>query len=234
MNESVKDHRTLKWRSGVVRHEHDYLAVEEPLEIRIGRQATVTMRTPGHDKELAAGFLLAEGFINSRRELSEIRRLRDSRGHPEPNRIEVILSVPSAELAERLRRNFAISSSCGLCGKTSIEAIERRITPLISTTHIAAGALFQMPVLMREAQAVFSTTGGLHAAALFEYPAAVRTTIPPPDQGTLGGAKRIRSAEALSLPKGKESPTCAPDEEISWGLTDSEAFQNPNLRADKA
>src|SRR5215472_16970021 len=113
MSEFIKDHQTLKLRAGVVVSEADQLAVEEPLEIRLGgRRFTLTMRTPGHDEELAAGFLLAEGFINSRGELAEIRRLRDSRGHPEPNRIEVILSVPSAELAERLRRNFAISSSC--------------------------------------------------------------------------------------------------------------------------
>jgi FdhD protein len=80
--------------------------------------------------------------------------------------------VPSAGLRERLQRNFNISSSCGVCGKTSIEALERRIPPLGSSMRIPARALFKMPALMREAQAVFSATGGLHAAALFEFSAA--------------------------------------------------------------
>jgi FdhD protein len=209
MSEFVKDHHTLKLRAGIVVHEADQLAVEEPLEIRLGgRRFTLTMRTPGHDEELAAGFLLAEGFINSREELGEIRRLRDSQGRPEPNALDVVLNVPSAGLRERLQRNFNISSSCGVCGKTSIEALQRRIEPLKSSTRLSASALFKMPALMREAQAVFSATGGLHAAALFELnservfhgPAAPLYTdenpIPPPDQG-----------------------------EVSWGSSESSIFR---------
>jgi FdhD protein len=125
------------------------------------------MRTPGHDEELAAGFLLAEGFINARGELGEIRRLRDAKGALDPNAIDVILNVPAAGLRERLQRNFTVSSSCGVCGKTSIEALERRIATLSSTVAIARPALLRLPALMREAQAVFAATGGLHAAALF-------------------------------------------------------------------
>jgi FdhD protein len=170
MSESVKGHQTLKWRSGVITRTDDGLAVEEPLEIRLGgRRFSLTMRTPGHDEELAAGFLLAEGFINSREELGEIRRLRDSQGRPDPNALDVILNVPSDRLRERLQRNFSITSSCGVCGKTSIEALERRIPFLASSALIRASALFKMPALMREAQTVFSTTGGLHAAAVFEF-----------------------------------------------------------------
>jgi len=177
MSEFVRDHHALKWRAGIINAEDDHLAVEEPLEIRLGgRRFTLTMRTPGHDEELVAGFLLAEGFINSRQELSEIRRLRDAQGRPDPNALDVILNVPAAGLRERLQRNFSISSSCGVCGKTSIEALERRISPLTSGARITAGALFRMPVLMREAQAVFSATGGLHAAALFELDAGHSTT----------------------------------------------------------
>ena len=172
MSEFVKLHNAFKWRAGIGVHEDDGLAVEEPLEIRLGgHRFTLTMRTPGHDEELAAGFLLAEGFINSREELGEVRRLRDSQGRPEPNALDVILNVPAAGLSERLRRNFAVSSSCGVCGKTSIEALERRIAPIRSEARMAAGMLFKMPTLMREAQEVFSTTGGLHAAALFEFAA---------------------------------------------------------------
>jgi FdhD protein len=168
MSESVTVHRAFKWRSGVMREEADRLAVEEPLEIRLGgRRFTLTMRTPGHDEELAAGFLLAEGFINVRGELGEIRRLRDAKGALDPNAIDIILNVPAAGLRERLQRNFTVSSSCGVCGKTSIEALERRIAPLSSTVAIARPALLSLPALMREAQAVFAATGGLHAAALF-------------------------------------------------------------------
>jgi len=151
-----------------MREEPDRLAVEEPLEIRLGgRRFTLTMRTPGHDEDLAAGFLLAEGFINSRDELGEIRRLRDSKGALDPNAIDVILNVPAAGLRERLQRNFTVSSSCGVCGKTSIESLERRIAPLTSEVTIARPAMLRLPAMMREAQQVFAATGGLHAAALF-------------------------------------------------------------------
>jgi FdhD protein len=169
MNGSVKDCYALKWRAGKLSRELDHLAAEEPLEIRLGGQRfTLTMRTPGHDEELTAGFLLAEGFITSRAELGQIRRLRDSRGRPEPNALDVILNIPAEGLRERLRRNFNISSSCGVCGKSSIEALERRISPLSSKARIGIDALFRMPVMMREAQTAFSLTGGLHAAALFK------------------------------------------------------------------
>ena len=170
MSEFIKDCRALKWRAGVVSHEADALALEEPLEIRLaGKRFTLTMRTPGHDEELAAGFLLAEGFVSAAEELGEIRRMRDSRGMPDPNALDVILNIPATGLRERLQRNFTISSSCGVCGKTSIEALERRIAPLKDELRLPAHLLFRMPAMMREAQAVFSATGGLHAAALFEF-----------------------------------------------------------------
>jgi len=151
-----------------MREESDRLAVEEPLEIRLGgRRFTLTMRTPGHDEELAAGFLLAEGFIKTGDELGEVRRLRDSKGAPDPNAIDVILNVPADGLRERMQRNFAISSSCGVCGKTSIESIEQRIAPLTSMVTIATPALLRLPAIMGEVQQIFAATGGLHAAALF-------------------------------------------------------------------
>jgi len=144
------------------------LAVEEPLEIRLaGRHFTITMRTPGHDEELVAGFLLAEGFITRFAEIGEIRRIRDAKGRDEPNVLDVILNVPAASLRERLKRNFVVSSSCGVCGKTSIEALERRIAPLKGNLHISAETILQMPSRMRAAQQVFAATGGLHAAAIF-------------------------------------------------------------------
>ena len=168
---SIKTHRALKWRparGGAADSVIEMLAVEEPLEIRLGgRRFTLTMRTPGHDEELAAGFLLAEGFINSRAELGEVRVVHGSKGEPEPNAIDVILSVPAAGLRERLKRNFTISSSCGVCGKTSIESIHRRIAPLAGGPAVPAAAILSLPHQMRQGQQVFSTTGGLHAAALF-------------------------------------------------------------------
>lgn len=173
MSESVKQHHAFKWRAGAMCEEPDRLAVEEPLEIRLGgKRFTLTMRTPGHDEDLAAGFLFAEGFVNAPGELDEIRRLRDSKGALDPNAIDVILNVPAAGLRERMQRNFVVSSSCGICGKTSIEALERRIAPLTSRAAIAASALLRLPALMREAQAVFAATGGLHAAALFALESA--------------------------------------------------------------
>lgn len=168
MDESVREVSARKWRAGATRVADDRLVVEEPLEIRLGgRRFTLTMRTPGHDAELAAGFLLAEGFISAREEIGEIRRLRDRKGAPDPNAIDAILNVPAAGLRERLKRNFTVSSSCGVCGKTSIEALERRIAPIAATVTIAARDLLAMAARMRAAQAVFAATGGLHAAALF-------------------------------------------------------------------
>jgi FdhD protein len=169
---STKSHRALKYRAepDSAQSVLETVAVEEPLEIRLaGRRFTLTMRTPGHDRELAAGFLLAEGFINSREELGEVRTILDGKGAPEPNAIDVILRVPAAGLRERLKRNFTISSSCGVCGKTSIESIQRRIAPLSDSLKIASQVILKMPHLMRQGQQVFSTTGGLHAAALLRY-----------------------------------------------------------------
>src|SRR5271170_4542981 len=106
---SIKTHRAVRWRSdnGGPASVVETLAVEEPLEIRLGgRRFTLTMRTPGHDRELAAGFLLAEGFINSREELGEVRSVTGTKGEPDPNAVDVILSVPAAGLRERLKRNF--------------------------------------------------------------------------------------------------------------------------------
>src|SRR3984893_945300 len=126
--DSIRSHPARKFRDGRFDLEDDRLAIEEPLEIRLGgRRFTLTMRTPGNDEELVAGFLLAEGFIESRRDLGEIRRLRGSKGGPDPYVVAVILHVPATSLRERLKRNFTISSSCGVCGKTSIEATQRRI-----------------------------------------------------------------------------------------------------------
>ena len=143
--------------------------MEEPLEIRLGgRRFTITMRTPGHDQELVAGFLFAEGFIAAGREIDEIRSVRGSDGRPEANIVDVILNAPAEELRERLKRNFAVTSSCGLCGKTSIDAIRRRIAPPTRDAAISPSVLLGLGAKMRAEQVIFAATGGLHAAALFD------------------------------------------------------------------
>lgn len=167
--EQIANRVASKWRGGSFDAIDDALAVEEPLEIRLaGRRFTLTMRTPGNDEELAAGFLLAEGFIASKDELGEIRRVRDAKGGDEPNAIDVILNVRAEGLRERLKRNFTISSSCGVCGKTSIESITRRIAPIASQAKIAAPTTLQLGSRLRESQQVFAATGGLHACGLFD------------------------------------------------------------------
>jgi FdhD protein len=165
----ITRHHALKWRSGKFAPLTDALAAEEPLEIRLGgKRFTLTMRTPGDDDELAAGFLLAEGFIGSFAEIAEIRRVRGRRGESEPNAIDVILNVRAERLRERLKRNFAISSSCGVCGKTSIEALTRRIAPIRARSRIEAGTLIALGAKLRDKQEIFAETGGLHACAIFD------------------------------------------------------------------
>jgi FdhD protein len=167
---------TRRWRASSFTNGRDLLAVEEPLEIRLaGRRFTVTMRTPGHDEELVTGFLFAEGFVGAANEIGEIRRVRGRAGKPEPNVIDVILHVPVEDLRERLQRNFAMTASCGLCGKTSIEAIERRIAPLSPGNFaLEAAVLLSLSAKMRVEQTIFADTGGVHAAALFDRSGALR------------------------------------------------------------
>ena len=187
--DSIRHHPARKFGSGRFDTGDERLAVEEPLEIRLGgRRFTLTMRTPGNDQELVAGFLLAEGFIESRADLGEIRRVRGPKGAPDPNAIDVILNVPAASLRERLKRNFTISSSCGVCGKTSIEATQRRIAPITSRLTVAADAVLELASMMRDAQKVFAATGGLHAAAIF---------IPAGAPARSNGVRRSGPAAAL-------------------------------------
>ena len=149
--------------------------MEEPLEIRLaGRRFTITMRTPGHDEELVAGFLFAEGFIGEVGEIDEIRRVRGTDGKPEANIVDVILNVPVNALRKRLQRNFAMNSSCGLCGKTSIESIRRRIAPIDGSRSISPATLSRLSATMSAEQALFGKTGGVHAAALFDLSGALR------------------------------------------------------------
>jgi FdhD protein len=144
----------------------DLLAREEPLEIRVrGRNIAVTMRTPGHDQELAAGFLFTEGIIAQRRELIELAPCQGA-GSPE-NTLNAFLAPGIRINFARLTRHIFATSSCGLCGKASIESVHQHFSPVESHLTISSAILSRLPGLMRSAQATFAQTGGLHAAALF-------------------------------------------------------------------
>src|SRR5579885_1076835 len=142
--------------------EQDLLAVEEPLEIRVnGRNVAITMRTPGNDRELAAGFLCAEGILQRADQIAGI-------SEPDLNVID-ILAGESIDLS-RLERHFYMSSSCGVCGKASIGALETSACPSVIRDRpgIDPAIIHRLPNALRERQSVFDRTGGLHACALFD------------------------------------------------------------------
>jgi FdhD protein len=165
---SVEFTRVTEWEDGNLRSVQDSLAAEEPLEIRVGKvPLTVTMRTPGNDLELAAGFLLTEGIIESADQVAELRSVSGENG-TKSNVIEVELRNSSFEVQD-LQRNFFAASSCGICGKASIDAIRvRGLRPLDIGFAIDPEVLLRLPEILSSGQAVFSRTGGLHAAALFD------------------------------------------------------------------
>jgi FdhD protein len=151
----------------------DVLAVEEPLEIRlevgslersIRRTISVTMRTPGHDTELAAGFLFTEGILRDRRNLEHLGQCGVN-----GNVVRVRLRADAELDLTKLERHFYTTSSCGVCGKTSIESLRATslyILPRGEPT-VSASFIHRLPRALRRAQSVFEATGGLHASALF-------------------------------------------------------------------
>jgi FdhD protein len=148
------------------------LAVEEPLEIRVNSApVTVTMRTPGADIELAQGFLLTEGVITRRDDVVTIRYCdgRDETGANTYNVLDVALAPGVKPPDLDVTRNFYTTSSCGICGKASLDAVRviSRFSPGDDPTTVSAATLKAMPGQLRRAQKVFEATGGLHAAALF-------------------------------------------------------------------
>ena len=143
----------------------DEVAEEEPLEIRVkNRAVSVTMRTPGHDEELAAGFLLTEGIISKKSDVLRIEPCALDRGG---NVLNVVLADQTAVDFERLTRHVFASSSCGLCGKATIDAVHQRIDPVESDLRVSAGVILSLPDKLRQAQQTFERTGGLHAAGIF-------------------------------------------------------------------
>lgn len=145
----------------------DVVAAEEPLEIRVrGRSVAVTMRTPGHDRELTAGFLLTERIISHPKDLINIATCRASLS-PE-NTVDVFLASGIEVDFARLTRHVFATSSCGLCGKASIEAVKQNFPPVNSDLSVAAATIARLPGRMRAEQQTFAQTGGLHAAAIFD------------------------------------------------------------------
>lgn len=172
MNESSR--RTIgieRLREGRRLAIEDQVAVEQPLEIRIShadlgpapRNVSVTMRTPGHDDELAIGYLYAEGVIDG---AGQVDAVRACGGDQRALRVELVGAPPRME---RLQRAGALSSACGACGKTSLAAVLGPASAMVSGTgQVAAATLCALPDRLRAAQADFAATGGLHGVALFD------------------------------------------------------------------
>jgi FdhD protein len=153
----------------------DSLVTEEPLEIRLAaggstRTLAVTMRTPGHDFELAAGFLYTEGVVSGREEIQRITYCTDPSVDPEQqyNIVSVELTRAGLPALPSLERSFFTSSACGVCGKASLEALRLRgCEPIPPGAALGADVLISLPEQLRTEQGLFEATGGLHAAALF-------------------------------------------------------------------
>lgn len=158
------------WRAGEnpLRHT-DNLAAEEPLEIRVrGKSVAITMRTPGHDEELAAGFLLSEGLIRQRAHVTAISHCQQGEAADHGNTLNVFLAPDVTVDFEQLTRHVFATSSCGLCGKASIEAVHQHFPPVTSRVTVSPRIILQLPLRLRAVQKTFAKTGGLHAAAIFD------------------------------------------------------------------
>ena len=177
----IKERKIIKVKSGNQKHEIDFLATEEPLEIRLvfgpaaNRQQqsiSITMRTPGEDFELATGFLFTEGIIKNADEISTIKYC----GGLNKNIVRVELKEYVFVNISKLERNFYTTSSCGICGKASIDAV-RTVRHLneekIENLKFESETIISMPDKLREKQSVFNNTGGLHGCALFDTSATI-------------------------------------------------------------
>jgi FdhD protein len=173
MKDDRAEHITLyKINSGVASETTDQVAVEEPLEIlleyssasgRMQKNIAVTMRTPGNDDELAAGFLFTEGIIKDAADISEIKH-----AHADENIVQIILKQNVMPALGNAARNFYTTSSCGICGKASIDAISTvsAFSGLADQLMVDARVLYQMPDKVKALQKIFEGTGGIHACAL--------------------------------------------------------------------
>lgn len=154
----------------------DHLAVEEPLEIRIHDESVaITMRTPGDDFALAAGFLFSEGLLRNSKDIGSIRYC-DNTEHPElRNIVNITFSNGNKPDLSRLRRNFYATSSCGICGKASLEQIKTLAEPLSTKMKVTLDVIYGLGQSLRKAQTLFQKTGGLHAAGIFDTRGTLHT-----------------------------------------------------------
>jgi FdhD protein len=160
-------------RNGLRSTDSDHAATEAPLEVRLnGRPFSVIMRTPGADRELTAGFLFSESVVKSAADLGSIESGANPQGEHAGNIVDVTLARQSLITLDRLmaeRRNVTTNSSCGLCGRVTIESLRIDAPPLPVSWTVAASTLIALPDELRRAQTVFDSTGGLHAAGLFSH-----------------------------------------------------------------
>lgn len=165
-------------KRGQAAPELDRVAVEEPMEVRVnGASFAVIMRTPGADRDLAAGFLLAEDVIRSGDEIGTIEYCQDVEDEGRDNTINVTVTGAAVErLGARLgeRRQVMMTASCGLCGRRTIESLQARVAAVKGDWQVSADVIAALPDRLREAQAVFASTGGLHAAGLFDLSGALQ------------------------------------------------------------
>jgi len=179
VNSSIKKVSVVKVNDSEIADTSDALAMEEPLEIRLEygpagerkiKNVSVTMRTPGNDAELAAGFLFTEGIVKNKEDIANIEPNFIACAENKENVIQVSLSEGVMPALQNTERNFYTTSSCGVCGKGSINAI-RTVSAFSQTgdnsNSINSDLLHQLPQILRQHQAVFADTGGLHASALF-------------------------------------------------------------------
>ncbi|EGJ30715.1 MULTISPECIES: formate dehydrogenase accessory sulfurtransferase FdhD [Moorena] len=175
MNQHRSKTKSQVWvlENSQVRSRLDQLATEEPLEIRLTspqKTVAVTMRTPGADFELAAGFLYSEGVVRHRDDIQRISYCVDANrdGQQRYNIVNVALREELTPDLQPLERHFFTTSACGICGKASLEALRLRGCPVMSDSlEVSTEVIYSLSEQLRSAQSVFSTTGGIHAAGLF-------------------------------------------------------------------
>ncbi len=145
------------------RDDDDFVVIEEPLEIRVGdRPVSVTLRTPGDDFDLAAGFLFTESIVRNGDDIAAIRHWGS------PNVVRVDLREGVHVDLQKLQRHFYSTSSCGVCGKVTIDALRTQAAPITSTMRVASDVIVALPDVLRREQKTFDATGGLHAAGIFD------------------------------------------------------------------
>lgn len=168
MNAGVFSRQIFRATRRLFRPQRDTLVVEEPLEIHLGdRSLTVLMRTPGNDEELTAGFLFTEELIQARTDLLELRHCADKNGQI-GNVLSVALASHVVSEKRRAVRSFFSSSACGVCGKTTLEALRVTSEPIRSRMRVPLTLLYSLYSKLQAGQSVFRQTGALHAAALFD------------------------------------------------------------------